>query len=77
MTSQVFTFPALVRSRERERFCTVSAARNLEPNSGQFFRSPIKILDPADDFPDGTYELVLGAQTFVLTKRGGKYQPIP
>jgi hypothetical protein len=36
----------------------------------QIFRTPSKIQDGKDDFEDGIYELVLGAQIFAVTKSG-------
>ena len=38
--------------------------------------TPIKVLDGKDEFKDGVYELVLGAQVFALTKNRGEYQEI-
>ena len=43
---------------------------------GLLFRPPIKILDDKDDFDDGDYELVLGAQIFRLRKIAGSYLEI-
>jgi len=69
---------ALIRGRGCQRFCNVSAVKVSDPKAPDAapYRGPIKIHDQQDNFPDGNYELVLGAQVFVLTKSGGKYQPI-
>ncbi len=37
----------------------------------------ITILDPDDDFPDGSYELVIGEQFERILKQNGKYKGRP
>jgi hypothetical protein len=68
--------PALIRGHGRQRICIVTAYKNrIPPGSGwsQLFRAPIKILDYKDDFEDGIYQLVLGAQVFAVIKNRGEY----
>jgi len=66
---------AFIRGQGCGRFCNVRAIK--APNAGPFslYRCPITVQEK-DDFPDGNYELVVGAQTFVLKKRKGDYLPI-
>jgi hypothetical protein len=74
-----FRRPALIRGRGHARICIVSASKNGTTHHSSWhhlFRPPIKILDGYDDFEDGAYELVLGAQVFALDKNGGEYQEI-
>jgi hypothetical protein len=75
--TQIVLRLAFIRAQGYERFCTVSAVKTNDPTSPKLtpYRCPIKVQDK-DDFPDGDYELVLGAQTFVLKKRKGDYLPI-
>ena len=71
--------PALIRGHGHTRICFVTTFKNgatNNTNSYKLFRPPITILNPDDDFENGIYELVLGAQVFVLTKNGGEYQEI-
>lgn len=71
--------PALIRGHGHQRICIVITFKNgATAGSGwdQVFKAPIKVLDGKDDFEDGAYELVLGAQVFTLTKNGGEYQEI-
>ena len=74
---QIVLRPAFIRGQGCGRFCTVSAvkANDPTPSNQTPYRCPIKVQDK-DDFPDGNYDLVLGAQTFVLKKRKGDYLPI-
>lgn len=74
---EVVTMPALIRGQAQQRHCTVSAVRNPDRESADLFKGPIKVLDEKDDFPDGTYQLVLGAQVFSLVKSTGNYRAIP
>jgi hypothetical protein len=37
----------------------------------------VVIHDPQDDFPEGDYELIVGAQTFRFFKRNDEYLGIP
>lgn len=72
--------PALIRGYGRQRICIVIAFKNGnygDPSWEQLFTPPIRIRDGNDDFEDGHYELVLGAQIFQLTKSAGNYQEIP
>jgi len=74
-----FRRPALIRGHGHERICIVITFKNCATSGSagdRLFRPPIKILDGKDDFEDGAYELVLGAQIFALTKNGGTYQEI-
>jgi hypothetical protein len=66
---------AFIRGRGCGRFCTVRAVKAQNPTPPNLYRCPITVQEK-DDFPDGNYELVLGAQTFVLKKRSGDYLPI-
>ena len=71
--------PALIRGHGHERICIVITSKDgvaAEPARSQLFRPPIKIADSKDDFEDGNYELVLGAQVFALRKSGGNYKEI-
>lgn len=71
--------PALIRGHGHQRICIVVTSKNgSTPGSGwdHLFRTPTKILDGKDDFEDGFYELVLGAQVFALTKNRGEYKEI-
>ena len=71
--------PALIRGNGHERICIVATHKNNTTNSSgwdHLFRTPIKVLDGNDDFEDGVYELVLGAQVFALTKNLGEYRKI-
>jgi hypothetical protein len=65
---EVATLPALIRGAAQQRRCNVAAVRNPDRESPDIFKDPIKIIDNKDDFPDGTYQLVLGTQVFVLKK---------
>ena len=56
-----------VRGRGCGRFCTVRAIKARDSNPLSLYRCPITVQEK-DDFPDGNYELVLGAQAFVLKK---------
>jgi hypothetical protein len=69
--------PAFIRGQGYGRFCTVSTVKANDPTLPNLtpYRCPIKVQDK-DDFPDSNYELVLGAQTFVLKKTKGDYLPI-
>ena len=66
---QIVLRPAFIRGQGCGRFCTVSAVKANDPTPSNLtpYRCPIKVQDK-DDFPDGNYDLVLGAQTFVLKK---------
>jgi len=66
---------AFIRGRGCGRFCTVRAIKAKDPIPPNLYRCPITVQEK-DDFPDGNYDLVLGAQTFVLKKRRGDYLPI-
>jgi hypothetical protein len=66
---------AFIRGRGCGRFCTVRAIKARDSNPLSLYRCPITVQEK-DDFPDGNYELVLGAQAFVLKKRKGHYLPI-
>ena len=69
--------PALIRGHGEHRICIVLAIKNSAPlDSNQLFKAPIRVLDAKDDFEDGSYELVAGAQTFSLVKSRGEYQII-
>ena len=75
--TQVVLRLAFIRGRGCERFCTVSAVKVNDPTAANLapYCCPIKVQDN-DNFSDGHYELVLGAQTFVMTKMKGEYQAI-
>ena len=69
--------PALIRGHGEHRICIVLAIKNVAPlDSNQLFKAPIRVLDAKDDFKDGSYELVVGAQAFSLVKSRGEYQII-
>lgn len=71
--------PALIRGQDRNRICIVAAFKNHARGDvgwERLFKPPIRVVDGNDDFEDGDYELVLGAQTFRLTKSSGKYHEI-
>ena len=79
MGGQYIRRPALIRGCGHQRICFVITSKNgSAPGSGcqHLFKAPMKILDSEDDFKDGPYELVLGAQVFALTKKGGEYQEV-
>ena len=69
--------PALIRGHGEHRICMVLAIKNPVPfDSLQLFAGPIRVLDGDDSFQDGSYELVVGAQRFMLVKSRGEYQSI-
>jgi hypothetical protein len=71
--------PALIRGYGHARLCIVITSKHCvagEHGWDQLFRPPIKVLDNKDDFEDGNYELVLGAQVFELKKNEGHYAEI-
>ncbi len=65
---------ATLKGNEYERTCQVRAVKTthpLAPASPGY--SKVEILDPDDDFPDGSYELDVDGQVFRGTKLDGKY----
>ena len=59
-----------------KRICQVRAVSVTNPSipGGPAYTKP-ELLDPDDDFPDGSYEIVLaGGQVFPLIKRDGVYE---
>jgi hypothetical protein len=76
-TAALKLVPALIRGHGEHRICMVLAIKNPAPfDSLQLFGAPIRVLDGDDSFQDGSYELVVGAQTFTLVKSRGEYQSI-
>lgn len=76
-TAALRLVPALIRGHGDQRICMVLAIKNPVPlDSLQLFAAPIRVLDGDDSFQDGSYQLVVGAQTFTLVKSRGEYQSI-
>jgi hypothetical protein len=58
-----------------KRLCRLKAIKVTNPSmpGAPAYAKP-ELLDPDDDFPDGSYEIVVaGGQTFPLIKRDGVY----
>ena len=77
VTKETLPLEGLLKDQGRQRTCRVRATRRAtypdectEPVCVSYSRC---VIEDADDFPDGDYELMFDGHKVLLTKEAGKY----